>query len=141
MDTVNFDVFISRESENLKLAGYTKPNVIEELGNNDDFVKHFPLLITNFIIIRKSKISIEFLNEWLEACNIDKYIDGHLYNKTNDMFTNFSTNEQSILGVIIAKWVKNRKYNIPKKYPIIGFKDRRINNIVTFNNYDYLKYY
>lgn len=141
LDTVNFDVFISRESENLKLAGYTKPNVIEELGNNDDFVKHFPLLIANFIIIRKSKISIEFLNEWLEACNIDKYIDGHLYNKTNDMFTNFSTNEQSIMGVIIAKWVKNSKYNIPKKYPFIGFSHRHINNIVTFNNYDYLKYY
>ena len=141
LDTVNFDVFISRESENLKLAGYTKPNVIEELGNNDEFVKNFPLLITNFIIIRKSKISIEFLNEWLEACNIDKYIDGHLYNKTNDMFTNFSTNEQSILGVIIAKWVKNRKYNIPKNYPVIGFYHRYINNIVTFNNYDYLKYY
>ena len=40
-----------------------------------------------------------------------------------------------------AKWVKNRKYNIPKKYPIIGFSHRHINNIVTFNNYDYLKYY
>ena len=57
------------------------------------------------------------------------------------MFTNFSTNEQSILGVIIAKWVKNRKYNISKNYPVIGFYNRNIDNIVTFNNYDYLKYY
>jgi hypothetical protein len=141
LETVEFDVYISRENEDLKLGNYTKPNVIEELGNNDNFVKNFPLLIANFIIIRKSKISIEFLNEWLEACNVDKYIDGHLYNKKNNMFTNFSLNEQSILGVIIAKWVKNRKYNIPKKYPIIGFSHRHINNIVTFNNYDYLKYY
>ena len=55
-------------------------------------------------------------------------------------YNNFSTNEQSIAGTIIANWVKKRKYNIPLNYPIIGFQGRDINKIIYFNNYDYLKY-
>jgi len=140
LSIVNFDIFISRESEHLKVGEYTKPIVIQELANNDIFVKNFPLLICNFIIIKKSKISIEFLNEWKDACQIDKYIDGHLYNVFDNQFKNFSTNEQSICGTIIAKWVKQRKYNIPINYPLIGFIKRDINKIIYFNDYDYLKY-
>ena len=140
LNKVNFDFFISRESEDLKLGQYTKPIVIEEIGKNDDFVKNFPLLIANFIIVRKSKISIELLNEWYNLCKNDKYIDGFMYNKNDNMFKNFTTNEQSILGVIIAKWVKEKKYNINEKYPLIGFHSRNICNIIEFNNYDYLKY-
>lgn len=137
---VNFDFFISREAECLKLGEYTKPIVIKELGQDDKFNKEFPLLQCNFIIIRKSKISIEFLNEWKDNCLIDKYIDGYLYNVFSDQFKNFSTNEQSICGTIIANWVKRRKYNIPINYPIIGFHNRDISKIIYFNNYDYLKY-
>ena len=140
LNKVNFDFFISRESEDLKLGQFTKPIVIEEIGKNDDFVKNFPLLIANFIIVRKSKISIELLNEWYNLCKNDKYIDGFMYNKNDNMFKNFTTNEQSILGVIIAKWVKEKKYNINEKYPLIGFHSRNIYNIIEFNNYDYLKY-
>jgi len=140
LSIVKFDFFISREEENLKVGEYTKPIVIKELGNDDMFIKEFPLLIANFIIIRKSEISIEFLNEWKDACSIDKYIDGHMYDVFNTQFKHFSTNEQSILGVIIANWVKNKKYNIPVNFPIIGFPGRNINNITYFNNYEYLNY-
>jgi hypothetical protein len=55
---VNFDFIITREHENFKVGDYTKPNVIKELGNDDLFVKNFPLLICNFIIIKKSNISL-----------------------------------------------------------------------------------
>jgi hypothetical protein len=138
LEICKFDVFISRESEEYKLKHYTKPIVIEELGNNDNFNKEFPLLICNFIIIRKSKISIEFLNEWKDAVLNDKWIDGYLYDCYDDEFRNFNTNEQSICGNIIANWVKKRKYEIPLTYPVIGFENRDIGKIIYFNNYAYL---
>jgi hypothetical protein len=138
LNIVNFDFFIPRESEVYALKSYTKPIVLKELGNDDAFNKDFPLLIDNFIIVRKSEISIEFLNEWKDACLIDKYIDGHLYDVHSPEFLNFTTNEQSILGTIVANWVKNRKHNIPIKYPMIGFENRNINQIMYFDNYHYL---
>jgi len=139
LNVVNFDIFISRETEDFKLKHYVKPVVIKELGDNDTFIKEFPLLICNFIIIRKSSISIEFLNEWMDACLNDRWIDGNLYDIYDNEFRNFSTNEQSICCTILANWVKQRKYNIPIKYPLIGFVDREINNIIHFNNYEYLR--
>ena len=139
LEICNFDFFIGREHEEYKLKHFTKPIVIKELGNNDIFVKEFPLLICNFIIIRKSKISIEFLHEWKNACLNDRWIDGHMYDEFNSDFRNFSTNEQSILGTIISNWVKKRKYGIPVNYPVIGFLDKNINNLHYFKNYDYLQ--
>ena len=140
LNIVNFDVFISREKEDYKLRHYTKPIVLKEIGNDDIFNKEFPLLIANFIIIRKSKISIDYLNEWKDACLIDKYMDGYLYDINDTEFRNFATIDQSIAGTIIANWVKERKYNIPLNYPIIGFEGRDISKIIYFKNYDYLKY-
>lgn len=140
VDIVKFDFIISRESENFQLKQYTKPVVLKELGNDDAFNKEFPLLICNFIIIKKTDISIEFLNEWKDACLVDKYIDGYMYDVHSPDFLNFTTNEQSIAGTIVANWVKTRKHDIPIKYPMIGFENRNINQVMYFNNYDYLKY-
>ena len=55
----------------------------------------------------------------------------------------WSCPEQSILGVIIANWVRKKKHNISKYYPLIGFNGRYINNMFLYNektNYDYLEH-
>ena len=138
LNIVKFDFFMPRESELHVLKSYTKPIVLKELGIDHAFNKDFPLLMCNFIIVRKSEISMEFLNEWKDACLIDKYIDGHLYDIHSPDFVNFSTNEQSICGTIVANWVKTRKHNIPIQYPLIGFKNRKLNEIIYYENYHYL---
>jgi len=135
----NFDFFIPRENEDLKLKMLTKTNVIVELGENHPFTYNFPNLHANLIIVKKSKISIELLNEWHDACLVDKWIDGDKYSDLDKDFW-WSCSEQSILGVIIANWVRKKKHNISANYPSIGFKNRNINEIVFYNNYEYLSF-
>lgn len=135
-----FDLFIPREIPKIKTGEYTKPIVIRDIANDSAFAKNFPLLICNFVLVRKSKISIELLKEWWHYCKIDKYINGETYNVTNKVFLNkWHTNEQSIINTIIANWIEQKKYGIPKKYPTIGFKWRNPNRIVKLKNYNYLK--
>lgn len=138
LNICGFDFFISRESENLSVKNHTKDNVINELGENHIFTSNFPLLIANFIIIRKSKISMILLNEWIKACTINSWINGDVYCKNNKSFR-WYTPEQSILSVIISNWVRSNKYNIPLNYPRIGFKDRNYHHIIHFKNYKYLE--
>ena len=139
LDICNFDVFIPRENEDVQLKNHAKTNIIRELGDDHLFTYDFPIVITNFIIIRKSNISIELLNEWNDACLVESWIDVHQYGDLHADFR-WSCPEQSILGIIISNWVRKHKHNIPKKYPVIGFQDRSIQNIVYFNNYDYLRH-
>ncbi len=134
----NFDVFIARENENLQLINHCKTNVINELGENDEFVKNFPLLICNFIIMRKSKVTMELIKEWLFACEHEEWINGKRYGEMDPRYR-WSTSEQCILGIIIAKWVKNRKHNIPINYPDV-ITNRTITDLIKPTNYDYLKY-
>ena len=138
MNRVNFDFFIPRENNTLCLEQFCKTNIINDLAINPEFTKKFPLLIVNLIIVRKSKISIKFIKEWLMYCEVEKYINGEQYGKLSPKFKWFCP-EQCILGVIVSNWVYQRKYNIPLKYPNIICKDRYIDNLITPTNYKYLK--
>ena len=136
----NFDFCILREKEHLPLKYHCKTNIIRELGNNENFYYEFPLLISNFIIIRKSKISEELNNEWLKYCEIKEYIDGEIYGELYKDFR-WSTPEQSILSIIIASWIKNRKHNIPLNYPnILSNRSFNFDKIIHPKNFSYLKY-
>ncbi len=142
LDIVKFDFFVSRENNFFKLKRLTKTNIIRELGDNHPFTYNFPNLISNFLIIRKSKVSIELLKEWENACLKEEWINGEQYGELHSSFR-YSCPEQSILGVIIANWVRKKKHSISKYYPLIGFKERNINNMFLYNikkDYDYLKY-
>ncbi len=136
LDECKFDVFISRENEDLQLIQCCKTNVIRELGNNDEFVKNFPLLICNFIIMRKSNITMELLREWLKACENEEWLNGKKYGEMDPRYF-VSTSEQCLIGVIIAKWIKERKHNIPINYPDV-ITNRTITDLVKPKNYDYL---
>lgn len=136
LDIVNFDFFVPRE--NSKLKNYTKTNIIRELGDNHQFSYNFPGLCVNFLIIRKSNVSIELINEWKEGCLTERWIDPFQYGELDTTFLH-STPEQSILGIIIANWVRKRKHNIDIKYPKIGFMHRDIYQMFYYNDYDYLK--
>lgn len=138
LDIVNFDFFVPRENEILQLKQLTKTNVIRELGDNHPFTYNFPNVFAGlFTIVRKSKVSIQLLKEWEIACLKDEWINGEKYGELHPSFM-WSCPEQSILGVIIANWIRKRKYNIPKYYPMVGFRRRNINNIFLYDkNKDY----
>lgn len=142
LDIVNFDFFVSRETNFFQLKQLAKTNIIRELGDDHPFTYNFPNLLCNFLIVRKSKVSIELLKEWENACLEEEWINGEQYGELHSSFR-WSCPEQSILGVIIANWVRKRKHGISRYYPLIGFKGRNINNMYLYNikkDYDYLEY-
>ena len=136
-DACMFDFLILREHEDVALKHHCKTNIIRELGENHRFTYEFPLLVSSFIAIRKTSISIELLREWLVNCENETYINGKIYGNTDTNFIHH-TPEQGILGVIIANWVRKRKHNIPLKYPNIMGRD--IHSACIPKNYKYLEY-
>jgi len=138
LEICKFDFFVPVENNSFKLKHFTKTNVIKELGNNHPFTYEFPNIFAGLLtIIRKSKISMELVNEWCDASQVESWIDINQYGNLDKNFR-YSCNEQSILGVIIANWIRNKKYNIPLKYPFIGYKNRVIQNKFFITNYEYL---
>jgi len=145
-DKTNFDFIVPRERDFTEhkvkphlLRPYTKANVLEEFGENNSFVLEFPNCHANQMFFKKSKISEDFLTEWKSACENEKWINGTQYSPNRKDFL-WSCNAQSILGVLIANWVRMGKHNIPKKYPLLRFHKRNIQDVQFNENYDYLKY-
>jgi hypothetical protein len=136
----NFDFFISRETDDTKLKHHCKTNIIRELGEDHPFTYEFPLLASGFIAMKKSKISVELVDEWVKGSENKEWSTGKVYGDLHPTFE-WSTPEQAILGVIIANWIRKRKYNIPINYPnlIMGLhKNEVILNRIP-ENYEYLK--
>jgi hypothetical protein len=139
LDICNFDFFISFDPYGFVAENLVKTNIIRELGENHKFSYNYPMLIANFIVVKKSKISEELLNEWLENCKNEKYIDGKQYGDLSPKFSR-STPEQSILTVIISNWIRKRKHNIPKSYPLLILNDRNFDQPVIRPEFNHLKY-
>lgn len=137
---VNYDFAIPRHSTNEKIIEHCKTNIIKDLAINQEFTSEFPLLISTYLIFKKTNNSIQFLNEWNDACLIRKYIDGEIYGEMSPKFK-WSTPEQSIMSVIISNWVYEQKNDIPLKYPnfMINNKTRDFYNYLYSTNYEYLK--
>jgi hypothetical protein len=142
LDIVKFDFFVPRENETLQLKQLAKTNIIRELGDDHPFTYNFPNMLSGvFLIVKKSKVSIQLLKEWENACLKDEWINGEQYGELHPSFM-WSCPEQSILGVIIANWIRSKKHNIPRQYPLIGFKERDISNIIFYDkdeDYEYLQ--
>ena len=68
LNDVNYDFAISRHSTNEKIIEHCKTNIIRELAINQEFTSEFPLLLSTYLIFKKTNKSIEFLNEWKDAC-------------------------------------------------------------------------
>tara|TARA_Y100000592_G_scaffold100806_1_gene182942 strand:+ start:5042 stop:6301 length:1260 start_codon:yes stop_codon:yes gene_type:complete len=124
------DFFISIDPPRGPLCRHTKMNIMKELGENHPFTYHFPLLISNFIAVRKSPQSIYILEEWLKACETERWMDGMHYGLVQHPSFFFSTPEQAILSVIIANMV--RKKELPINYPGVLLEQRHLSFPVLF---------
>lgn len=135
----NFDFFFPQE-HNQPLHKYCKKTVLYELGNNHPFNINFKQLCVNFIIFKNTPISITLLNEWIQCCLNERWINGVSYIPEEPYF-NTHCPEQSILNNIIANWIKSNKFNINPKYPILSIgASRKINNYTKIYDFNYLKY-
>lgn len=138
-----FDFFVPFENPSdprWKLKRFVKTNIIRDLGENHPFCYEFPSCLAGLLTIaKKSKVSLEILNEWKMACEKEEWIDGKLY---GELYHNFkwSTNEQAILNVIISNWIRKKKHNIPLNYPNITFECKNTNKLKYNINHDYLKF-
>ena len=139
LDKCRFDFFVPREGS-VGIQCHAKTNIIRELGGDHPFTYNFPSCYSGLLtIIRKSAISVELLTEWDNACQVDRWINPQQYGDLHPEFK-WSCPEQSILCIIIANWIRKRKYNIPIKYPFIGFHKRNIEQPYIFEDYSYLTY-
>lgn len=141
LDLCGFDFFIGAElygdKEFSPLKRFCKPNIIKELAKNQKFSKEFPMCIVDFLVAKKSKASVQLLNEWKEACSNERWIDGETYDEDTEEMSVFFP-EQSILNVIISNWIVDRKFDIPVEYPGIGVLKRNIKNVFKIENKSYL---
>jgi hypothetical protein len=127
LEACGFDFFVPREGVNKRLYHHAKRNVIEELGGAGPFYTNFPQAIVNTIFVRKSQASMELLEEWMEACKVERWITGW----TDPAFQThpgfmWHCPEQAILGAILAKWVATRRWNIPLAYPNVIVPSRNL---------------
>ncbi len=138
LEICEFDFFIARETD-IPIKYHTKTNILRELGEDHPFSYEFRSLVSNFIIVKKSPVSIQLLTEWDNACCVTRWIDPFPY---GDMMPGFrwSCPEQSILSVIIANWIRHKKHNIPPTYPKIGFRHRNIKQMFYFDDFGHLTY-
>jgi len=150
LDICQFDFFVPNHDlpgngvheDTYKLKVLTKTNIIRELGEDHPFTYNFPMLHAYMFVMRKSKVTIELLTEWQRAMENPEWMDGKQYGPVDPEFT-WYTLDQSVLSVIIANWIRKGKYNIPKEYPFMAFRDKDYNKMIYYKdiyNYDYLKY-
>ncbi|PSV25019.1 MULTISPECIES: hypothetical protein [unclassified Photobacterium] len=133
-----FDFFIPHHDSLIKNRELTKTNIIRELGEDNFFSYEYPALQAAFIVIRKSEASIQLLQEWLDACSNEEWINGKQYGELDSQF-HHSTPEQAILSIIIANWVRKGIHNIPVTYPLISIRAGRDINKITFRtDFSYL---
>ena len=133
----NFDFLVVRDGDFIKTRQHCKTNVIKELAIHPEFTSEFPLLISNLLIFKKSRVSEELLNEWQSACENESWINGIIYDELDPEFK-WHTPEQGILSVIISNWVFTRKHNIPEKYPDIILQWRNMHMPCRPTQYHYL---
>ena len=124
LDSCKFDFFIIKDfaadwipNTNFVQKSNCKTKVLRELGENHEFSYEFPVLTANNIIVRKSLSSMELIKEWVSASQNEKWATG-LYNEYphHEDFM-YHTNGQGLINVIIANWIRKRKYDIPLDYP------------------------
>jgi hypothetical protein len=140
---VGFDFFVPRNHEGwnepFSNKYFCKTNVIRELGEDHPFSYEYAGVCVFFMCVRKSKVSVELLTDWLHACEHEEWINGEQYGELYEGF-NWSCPEQSILNVVLANWIRKRKYDIPVNFPQLIFAERDLNRPYTNIDMRYLNF-
>lgn len=116
-EKTGIDIIIPIERPDLLCKHHCKKDVFDAIGNTNDY-KNFPLLNANRILIKKTKLSMEFIHEWLFYCNQDLILP----EKIKEPELRWHTHDQAILTVLYKKYINDGK--LPKKAPFFYLKDK-----------------
>ena len=101
------DVLVATEDINLHCEKHVKSEIFEEIGLNNNDYRKFPLLHANRIFIRKSNLSVLFINEWLNYCKTDLILPEN----SKQPSLKWSTHDQAILTVLYKKYIQLGIFN------------------------------
>jgi hypothetical protein len=99
----SLDVIIPFENpynHDLRCKNYVKNEIFKKVGKENDYYKNFPLLHANRIFIRKSKLSENFILNWLKLCKTDLILP-----EINENIK-WHTHDQAIVTVLYRKYIE-----------------------------------
>jgi hypothetical protein len=99
----SLDVIIPFENpynDDLRCKNYVKNELFKKVGKENDYYKNFPLLHANRIFIRKSKLSENFILNWLKLCKTDLILP-----EINENIK-WHTHDQAIVTVLYRKYIE-----------------------------------
>lgn len=120
-----FDFFVPREGYTKRNFHHTKSLVIREIGGDAPYWYNFPQVIVNMIFVRKSAVSMALVEEWMNACKVERWITGTPNDDPHPGFI-WHCPEQGVLTTLLAKWVKERRHGIPLEYPNVVVPRRNL---------------
>lgn len=129
-DITKLDIIIPTERLDLFCKHHVKKMVFDVVGEYNEDYKNFPLLNANRIFIKKTPLSVQFVNEWLEYCNYPELI---LPETEYDPKLRWNTHDQAILSVLYKKYINEGK--IYQNSPGFYLKDKVFSreNIIFYN--------
>jgi hypothetical protein len=104
---LNNDVLVAIEDIDLHCEKHVKSEIFEKIGVNDKNYRKFPLLHANRIFIRKSNLSMLFINEWLNFCKTDLILPEN----SEEPNLKWNTHDQAILTVLYKKYIDLGLFN------------------------------
>jgi hypothetical protein len=99
----NNDIIIPSEKSEFECKKYVKNDIFNIIGKNNDYYRNFPIFNSRRIFIRKTDISLKFIDEWLHYCNYENLI---LPEQDKETELLWSTHDQAILTVLYRKYIE-----------------------------------
>jgi hypothetical protein len=125
-DKLNIDVLLPFENpSNLKSKHHVKKSVFDVIGLNNKYYTEYPLLNANRIFIRKSNLSVKFVDEWFNYCLNEKLLLPE-NNSNEDNQLRWHTHDQAILTVLYRKYIEQELF--PENAPGFLIKDKIFSN-------------
>lgn len=121
------DIVVPIEDNVLKLKQHCKKEVFVKLEANHEFFWNYSLLNANRIILKKTELTTQLINEWYELC-----CDTDLLLPETEVESDlrWHTHDQALLNILIRKYIFENK--LPKHYPGFYLQDKEfmIQNVV-----------
>jgi hypothetical protein len=91
-------------NNNLICKNYVKEDVFLRLGEQTDYYYNYPLLHANRIFIKKNKVSVNFILNWLKLCKTELILPYNtiLHNNNN---RSWHTHDQAIFSILYRKYI------------------------------------
>lgn len=122
LNDINCDIFIPWEQNSglQPIRNFCKKYCFDKLAEYNDYYTKYDCLWAGLIIMRKSDLSIKFLNDVIEALKDVDLISNVPEDNSNELM--WHTWDQPIWTIMARKYIKNNLF--PENWPKYFIKDR-----------------